>query len=92
MQRLPGPCSAYILYRQLSTTATLFATPKRRPRKGYRGEEKGHGPDITRVQISKTMSYLLRHGAVQEGMPMRSDGYVRVNDLVCGTGIYAKYA
>ncbi|KAK0491266.1 phosphotransferase KptA/Tpt1 [Armillaria novae-zelandiae] len=28
------------------------------------------------------MSYLLRHGAVQEGIPMRSDGYVRVNDLL----------
>ncbi|SJL02253.1 related to tRNA 2'-phosphotransferase 1 [Armillaria ostoyae] len=28
------------------------------------------------------MSYLLRHGAVQEGMPMRSDGYVRVKDLL----------
>ncbi|PBL02807.1 hypothetical protein ARMGADRAFT_1050357 [Armillaria gallica] len=82
MQRLQGPCSAHILYRQFTTTAPVFATPKRRPRKGYRGEEKGHGPDITRVQISKTMSYLLRHGAVQEGMPMRSDGYVRVNDLL----------
>ncbi|KAJ3293742.1 tRNA 2'-phosphotransferase 1 [Rhizoclosmatium sp. JEL0117] len=34
------------------------------------------------VQFSKTLSFILRHGAVKEGIPMRSDGYVRVDDLL----------
>ncbi|GJJ11105.1 hypothetical protein Clacol_005336 [Clathrus columnatus] len=29
--------------------------------------------------ISRTMTYLLRHKAVQEGLPIRSDGYVRLS-------------
>lgn len=33
--------------------------------------------------VSRTMTYLLRHKAVEEGLSMRPDGYVRVPDLVC---------
>lgn len=43
-----------------------------------RGLEK----DSPEVRISKTLSWLLRHGAQGEGLPMRSDGYVKVVDLV----------
>lgn len=49
---------------------------------GYRGTLKGHGPDTSSVQISKTISRILRHDAKSLGIPMRSDGYVRVQDLV----------
>lgn len=34
------------------------------------------------VKISKTLSYILRHGAAKEGLEMRSDGYIKVDDLV----------
>ncbi|ETW79252.1 hypothetical protein HETIRDRAFT_242589, partial [Heterobasidion irregulare TC 32-1] len=32
--------------------------------------------------LSKTLSWLLRHGAQSEKLPMRADGFVRVQDLV----------
>lgn len=34
------------------------------------------------IQISKTLSYLLRHGAVKENLPIDSKGYVAVDDLL----------
>jgi RNA:NAD 2'-phosphotransferase (TPT1/KptA family) len=37
------------------------------------------------VKTSKTVSYLLRHGAKKEGLSMRLDGYVKVEDLVLQT-------
>jgi 2'-phosphotransferase len=44
-----------------------------------RGNPARDSPD---VQLSKTLSYLLRHGAEKEKLPIRDDGYVRVRDLV----------
>ena len=43
---------------------------------------RGHPKDSPDVRISKTLSWILRHGAKSEGLHMRPDGYVRVNDLV----------
>lgn len=43
---------------------------------------RGHPKDEEDVRISKTLSWLLRHGAKKEGLTMRPDGYVRVHDLV----------
>ena len=40
------------------------------------GDKKRH------IRISKTMSWLLRHGAVQQQLLIRNDGYVCVQDLV----------
>lgn len=34
------------------------------------------------VQLSKTLSYVLRHGAATEGIPIRSDGYVQLRQLL----------
>ncbi|XP_011186921.1 tRNA 2'-phosphotransferase 1 [Zeugodacus cucurbitae] len=34
------------------------------------------------VQLSKRLSWLLRHGAVQEGIPICSDGFVPVNSII----------
>lgn len=34
------------------------------------------------VQLSKLLSYLLRHGAVKEKLDISSDGFVAVNDIV----------
>lgn len=44
---------------------------------------RGRPSDSPEVRISKTLSYILRHGAEKEGLKIRSDGYVRVTDLVC---------
>ena len=43
---------------------------------------RGHPKDSPDVRLSKTLSWILRHGAKSEGLYMRPDGYVRVNDLV----------
>lgn len=44
---------------------------------------KGMPKDSLEVRLSKTVSWILRHGAMQEGLELRSDGYARVQDLVC---------
>jgi len=43
---------------------------------------RGHPKDSPDVRLSKTLSWILRHGAKSEGLYMRPDGYVRVNDLL----------
>ena len=60
-------------------------------RGGRGGGQKGGGKaklrglpnDSPDVRLSKTLSWLLRHGAQSVGLFMRPDGYVRVDDLVC---------
>lgn len=47
--------------------------------KKVRGMEK----DSPAVRLSKTLSWLLRHGAQSDGLAIRADGYVNVTDLVC---------
>ena len=34
------------------------------------------------IAFSKALSYILRHGAVREGVAMRPDGFVRLCDLL----------
>jgi hypothetical protein len=43
---------------------------------------RGRSKDSPEVRLSKTLSWILRHGAKSEGLYMRPDGYVRVSDLV----------
>ncbi|KAI9464531.1 KptA family-domain-containing protein [Lactarius psammicola] len=43
---------------------------------------RGFSKDSPEVRLSKTLSWILRHGAKSEGLFMRPDGYVRVNDLL----------
>ncbi|CAG8520679.1 11109_t:CDS:2 [Paraglomus occultum] len=38
--------------------------------------------DDSTVRLSKALSYVLRHGAAKEGISMRTDGYVRLNELL----------
>lgn len=44
---------------------------------------RGRREDTPEVRNSKTLSYILRHGAAKEGLKMRKDGFVRVDELVC---------
>ncbi|KAH9000209.1 hypothetical protein EDB92DRAFT_1932276 [Lactarius akahatsu] len=53
------------------------------PPSGSRGKPlRGFPKDSPEVRLSKTLSWVLRHGAKSEGLFMRSDGYVRVSDLL----------
>lgn len=60
--------------------------PKQKPSRHSQGSGgkllRGLAKDSADVRISKTLSWILRHGAKSEGLYMRPDGYVRVSDLV----------
>jgi 2'-phosphotransferase len=46
---------------------------------------RGRDHDSPDVRISKTLSWLLRHVADAEGLEMRTDGYVKVSEIVSAT-------
>ena len=51
---------------------------------GNNNSRKGGGGDSSReVNISKAMSFILRHGAQREGLKLDENGYARVDELVC---------
>ena len=43
---------------------------------------RGMDTDSPGVRLSKTLSWILRHGALSEGILMRPDGFVKVEDIV----------
>lgn len=43
---------------------------------------RGRPTDDPDTRWSKTLSYILRHGAAKEGLKLREDGFVRVEELV----------
>jgi len=48
-----------------------------------RGGPRGRGGGgVGDVQLSKALSYVLRHGAAKANVTMRPDGYVRVAELL----------
>ena len=47
-----------------------------------KGKGSGNSSEPRDVQISKAMSWLLRHGAKGEGIKMDANGYINVADLV----------
>ena len=51
-------------------------------RGGGSAKLRGLPKDSHAVRISKTLSWILRHGSQSEGLAMRPDGYVRVDELV----------
>jgi hypothetical protein len=74
-----------------SEFATKASTSQKKPRNKARSGEGSGGThvklrglphDSEEVRYSKTLSWLLRHAAKSEGLPMRPDGFVRVSDLV----------
>lgn len=64
------------------------AKPKRKEQgpqtsqQGVSAKLRGLPKDSPEVRISKTLSYILRHGAEKEGLKLRTDGYTLVDDLV----------
>ncbi|KAF8813017.1 hypothetical protein BYT27DRAFT_7085488 [Phlegmacium glaucopus] len=62
-----------------SNQAQRDQQPKRnQPAARLRGQDR----DSPEVRISKTLSWLLRHGAQGEGLKIRTDGYIRVDDIL----------
>lgn len=57
-----------------------------------RSKTRGRRDDTPDVRHSKTLSYILRHGAAREGLKMRSDGFVRVDELVSACAVRARQA
>ncbi len=49
---------------------------------GGRGGGRGGRPQGREVQISKALSYILRHGAVELGLSIRPDGYVPLLEVM----------
>ena len=56
--------------------------PKRNQTHKPGAKLRGQVRDSPDIRTSKTLSWLLRHGAQSEGLKMRTDGYVKVDDLV----------
>jgi 2'-phosphotransferase len=46
------------------------------------GGGSGRGPMTREVQVSKKISWLLRHGAEKEGLKLGPGGYINVKDVV----------
>ncbi|KAG6334570.1 hypothetical protein ID866_4525 [Astraeus odoratus] len=44
--------------------------------------QRGHPRDSPEVRLSKSLSWLLRHGAKTAGLQIRPDGYARVSDVL----------
>ncbi|KAJ3387379.1 hypothetical protein HDU84_000879 [Entophlyctis sp. JEL0112] len=57
---------------------SLFLKPERNTMAKQRAARNGGDAGVA---FSKALSYILRHGAAKEGIPMRTDGYVLVADL-----------
>ena len=68
--------------------ATMSERPKQTKQKDRKSHQqtsaklKGSPRDDPKTRLSKTLSYVLRHGAEKEGIPIRPDGFVLINDLV----------
>jgi RNA:NAD 2'-phosphotransferase (TPT1/KptA family) len=60
----------------------MATTSTHPPRGRGRGGHSGEG-DL--VQLSKKLSYLLRHGAVKEGLTISPDGFVSMEDMISHT-------
>ncbi len=50
------------------------------------GGSRAKGPLPREVQVSKKLSWLLRHGAEKEGLKLGNGGYANLADVVSGCG------
>ncbi len=50
------------------------------------GRNRPKGPLPREVQVSKKLSWLLRHGAEKEGLKLGKGGYANLADVVRGCG------
>jgi 2'-phosphotransferase len=57
-------------------------TKSNQQRGGRKGGGGGRGNDSPTTQLSKALSYILRHGTLKEGLKVRPDGYVPLDDVL----------
>ncbi|KAK9236224.1 KptA family-domain-containing protein [Lipomyces kononenkoae] len=62
-------------YTEILQTMDRHATSRPRTRQP-------RAPDSPDVKLSKSLSYILRHGPVKEKLPIQADGYMNVADLL----------
>jgi RNA:NAD 2'-phosphotransferase (TPT1/KptA family) len=62
----------------LSNLKNMASTSRGRKGGGY-GSRRNEDPDVV---LSKTLSNILRHNAHREGLSIRPDGYVKLDELV----------
>lgn len=75
--------------RQFSGQRFCYPKMREQPReegkpmkKGPTPKLRGHPRDSPDARLSKSLSWLLRHGAEKAGLNIRQDGYARVSDVV----------
>jgi 2'-phosphotransferase len=71
----------------MDVAAQLKHADKNR-KKGPSQKLRGSPRDEPRIRISKSLSWLLRHGAKTAGLDMREDGYAEVSHVVSFRGIF----
>jgi len=68
--------------RRQTNTLHDFLMPGGGKLAGGSSKLRGQTNDSPEVRLSKTLAWILRHGAKSEGLPMRPDGYIRVTHLL----------
>ncbi|KAF8159865.1 KptA family-domain-containing protein [Crassisporium funariophilum] len=81
-KRQPGKAKAQQRDEDSSGTTNPRSAQVQKPKPQSGTKLRGLDRDSPEVRVSKTLSWLLRHGAQGEGLKMRQDGYVKVVDLL----------
>ena len=66
----------------MADAGTLTGMPVAKDKPKVARSARGRPNDDPDVRHSKTLSYILRHGAAKEGLKLRPDGFIRVEELV----------
>jgi RNA:NAD 2'-phosphotransferase (TPT1/KptA family) len=82
VRRLFDGNAKWFLASRLNTNARECGKHVSRVREKPKGGKRGIVRRDTQIKVSQTIAFLLRHGGVASGLPMRKDGYVAVDDLV----------
>ena len=78
-----SPSSRTFFHSEPSSSALRFHSPKVGPTHGHSMPNSGKRKGASReIDISKNLSYLLRHGAESEGIELDEGGWASVADVV----------
>jgi len=77
--------------RRQTNTLHDFLMPGGGKLAGGSSKLRGQTNDSPEVRLSKTLAWILRHGAKSEGLAMRPDGYIRVTHLVSSACSVSRY-
>ncbi|KAI6044442.1 KptA family-domain-containing protein [Pisolithus marmoratus] len=77
-----GTATATVPNRQITYGQRFRFLEMSQDKKKPAPRQRGHPRDSPEVRLSKSLSWLLRHGAQTAGLQLRSDGYARVSDVL----------